>query len=147
MSEERDPREEREHGPGVHHEVMMERVIGFAAGLILLIGASAAVCWLLFGAFKRGLVAEDPPPPPLPEAQAAITPPPPTLQASPIRDMASLREHEDAILQSYGWVDEGAGIAHIPIERAIDLTAERGATPALQGAPDGGADGADGGMQ
>jgi hypothetical protein len=29
-------------------------------------------------------------------------------------------------LNSYGWVDEKAGVAHIPIERAMELTAQRG---------------------
>ena len=29
-------------------------------------------------------------------------------------------------LYSYGWVDEKAGTVHIPIERAMDLIAQRG---------------------
>jgi len=29
-------------------------------------------------------------------------------------------------LNSYGWVDEKAGVAHIPIDRAMDLIAQRG---------------------
>src|SRR5271166_3033612 len=29
-------------------------------------------------------------------------------------------------LNSYGWVDEKAGVAHIPIERAMELIVERG---------------------
>jgi hypothetical protein len=33
---------------------------------------------------------------------------------------------EDAQLYSYGWVDKNAGIAHIPIQRAIELTAQKG---------------------
>src|SRR5712692_7832499 len=37
-----------------------------------------------------------------------------------------LRAQEDATLYHYGWVDEKAGVAHIPIQRAIDLTVERG---------------------
>jgi hypothetical protein len=34
--------------------------------------------------------------------------------------------HQESQLNSYGWVDEKAGVAHIPIERAIELTVERG---------------------
>ena len=39
--------------------------------------------------------------------------------------------HKDLInqenqLNSYGWVDEKAGVAHIPIERAMELVAQRG---------------------
>jgi hypothetical protein len=38
-------------------------------------------------------------------------------------------------LNSYGWVDEKAGVARIPIEHAMELTAQRG----LPVRPDGGA--------
>jgi hypothetical protein len=36
-----------------------------------------------------------------------------------------LMKQEDQ-LNSYGWIDEKAGIAHIPIERAMELTVEHG---------------------
>ncbi len=39
---------------------------------------------------------------------------------------AALRPGEDAILNSYGWVDQKNGIARIPISRAIDIIAARG---------------------
>ena len=61
-----------------------------------------------------------------PLAPAQETPPPPNLQVHPSRD---LTEYEKTILRqldSYGWIDKPQGIVHIPIERAIELTAERG---------------------
>ena len=36
-----------------------------------------------------------------------------------------LMNQEDQ-LNSYGWVDQKAGVAHIPIERAMELIAQRG---------------------
>jgi hypothetical protein len=36
-------------------------------------------------------------------------------------------------LNSYGWVDENARVAHIPIERAMELTAQRGLPVCPQG--------------
>ena len=36
-------------------------------------------------------------------------------------------------LNSYGWVDEKAGVAHIPIERAMELTIQRGLPVYAQG--------------
>ena len=36
-------------------------------------------------------------------------------------------------LNSYGWVDEKAGVAHIPIERAMELTVQRGLPVCPQG--------------
>ena len=40
--------------------------------------------------------------------------------------MKELREEEAARLSSYGWVDRPAGVAHIPIDRAMAILAERG---------------------
>jgi len=34
--------------------------------------------------------------------------------------------NQEKHLNSYGWVDENAGVAYIPIERAMDLIRERG---------------------
>ncbi|OYT71265.1 MAG: hypothetical protein CFK52_08545 [Chloracidobacterium sp. CP2_5A] len=50
----------------------------------------------------------------------------PPLQESPEADMRAWRAKEDARLRSYGWVSKEKGIAHIPIERAMQLTLERG---------------------
>jgi hypothetical protein len=33
---------------------------------------------------------------------------------------------QEGQLNSYGWIDQQAGVAHIPIERAMDLVVERG---------------------
>jgi hypothetical protein len=63
---------------------------------------------------------------PLAETAARKEPPAPRLQPDPVKDMAALRAWEDAQLSHYGWVDKPAGIVHIPIERALDLMAERG---------------------
>ncbi len=53
-------------------------------------------------------------------------PPEPRLQTDPLRDLHALRAAEAAALDSYGWVDRSAGIVHIPIDRAIELLAQRG---------------------
>ena len=54
------------------------------------------------------------------------TPPAPRLEANPVEPRVRMRAEEDWVLQSYGWVDERAGMARIPIDRAMDLMAERG---------------------
>jgi len=38
--------------------------------------------------------------------------------------MARLLSAEEQILNNYGWVDEKAGIVHVPIERAMDILAQ-----------------------
>ena len=40
-----------------------------------------------------------------------------------------VRAEEDWLLQNYGWVDEKAGMVRLPIDRAMDLLAERGLPP------------------
>lgn len=42
--------------------------------------------------------------------------------------------NQEKQLNSYGWVDEKAGVAHIPIERAMELVAQRGLPVKPQGA-------------
>jgi hypothetical protein len=50
----------------------------------------------------------------------------PDLQIAPIQDLRRMRAAEDAQLENYGWVDRQGGIAAIPIDRAMELVAERG---------------------
>ena len=50
----------------------------------------------------------------------------PVLQYDPVAELAAYQDQEAERLSSYGWVDKNAGIAHIPIERAIDLLFEQG---------------------
>jgi hypothetical protein len=52
--------------------------------------------------------------------------PEPRLQRNTTDDMAKFLAQERAVLESYGWVDAKAGIARIPIDRALELLAERG---------------------
>jgi hypothetical protein len=39
--------------------------------------------------------------------------------------LAELREQQAKQLNSYGWVDQKAGIVRLPIERAMELTVEK----------------------
>lgn len=59
-------------------------------------------------------------------ARETVTPPGPRLQAHAREDLIKLRAAEEARLNSYGWVDRKAGLIHIPIERAMELTVRRG---------------------
>jgi hypothetical protein len=52
--------------------------------------------------------------------------PEPRLQAEPPADFAKVKAEELSRLNGYGWVDRTAGIAHIPIDRAIEIVAASG---------------------
>lgn len=54
-------------------------------------------------------------------------PPAPRLQATPAVDLAAERAQQHQRLHAYGWVDRDAGIAHIPIERAMAVLAVKDA--------------------
>jgi hypothetical protein len=49
----------------------------------------------------------------------------PDLSSAPQDDLARYRREKQARLDSTGWVDPEAGIAHIPISDAMDLLAAR----------------------
>lgn len=53
-------------------------------------------------------------------------PPPPRLQVNPKIDLDRLRTKENDQLNSFGWADRDRQLAHIPIERAIELLAQQG---------------------
>ncbi|MEY4634444.1 MAG: hypothetical protein RJA55_242 [Acidobacteriota bacterium] len=54
------------------------------------------------------------------------TPPAPNLQRQPFKDIYVLREGEAQKLGSYGWVDQDGGVVRVPIDRAMELLAQRG---------------------
>jgi hypothetical protein len=53
-------------------------------------------------------------------------PPAPRLQVQPFKDVWELKNSQRGALNSYGWVDKGTGVVHIPIDRAMQITLERG---------------------
>ncbi len=68
------------------------------------------------------------------EMPAASTP---AVLMYPARFLKEQRAAEDAVLGSYGWVDQQAGVARIPIRRAMEIVLEQGlpARPAPAGTP------------
>ena len=50
----------------------------------------------------------------------------PRLQEKPSRDMEVMRREVNERLGSYGWVDRDAGVAHIPIDRALSIISQDG---------------------
>jgi hypothetical protein len=53
------------------------------------------------------------------------------------QDVADLHAREDMLLEDYSWVDPSQGKVRIPIERAMELVAQRGlpVAPAVEQAP------------
>jgi hypothetical protein len=77
-------------------------------------------------------------PPASPFGNVRALPPRPVLQVTPAQDLQHYRDQQNAVLNSYGWVDQKAGVVRIPIDRAMDLLLQkglpvRGATHGQQG--------------
>ncbi|MGC1963234.1 MAG: hypothetical protein WA676_10910 [Candidatus Sulfotelmatobacter sp.] len=62
--------------------------------------------------------------------------PNPKLEENERGQLNGILLQEENTLYSYGWVDEKAGTVRIPIERAMDLIAQRGLPVRPQGAAD-----------
>jgi hypothetical protein len=86
------------------------------AGLVVLGLSLAALLILAHGRAPVGVRIETHQP----------TPPAPQLEVAGGASLAEVRARGARRLQGYGWSDRGAGLAHIPIERAMQLTAQRG---------------------
>lgn len=127
MEENRPHTDEEPRNPHVHHEpgdVNARALTKFGLGMAGLVVVFLFGLWGLFQYFaKRGAELE---PSPAQVARAQKLPPEPRLQADPALDMRKLRSDEDQVMRQYAWIDPDKGIVRIPVERAMELTAQRG---------------------
>jgi hypothetical protein len=115
--------------PEVKHEerdVNAWAVGKFAIGLTLLCIAVVLLIAGLFRYFQGRENAAQAPPGPGTESNVSREPPAPRLQDAPISDLKQMRDAENQILGTYAWVDREHGIVRLPIDRAIDVLAQRG---------------------
>lgn len=112
-----------------HHEArdLPPRAILLALGGIF---ALIAIAGLVVGGLLH-LLAEPPAPSILPAPPRAGPP----LLADQHAERQALEARGAARLEGYGWADRAAGLAHIPIDRAAALLAERGWPDPAPGGP------------
>ena len=114
--------------PGAGHEHSDANIwIIVKFGLWLAISAVVIHIGLgfLFGVFvKRS--EEATPRFPLAVGQERRLPAAPRLQQFPVNEFYEFRQHEDAILQNYGWVNKEAGVVRMPINEAMRRLVEGG---------------------
>lgn len=116
------------HSAGVEHEhsdINIRAVLGFATGLAVVVGVVCLIVWGIFVGLERYAASNDPLVSPL-AAQPGQLPPEPRLLTNEPARLSEVRGEEASRLQGYGWVDQGAGVAHIPIEEAMKKIVERG---------------------
>ncbi len=102
----------------------------FITGVSVIVGlwVISGIVYLCFTLFAHHRAEVSPPPLPI-EAHGNPLPPEPRLQESPRQDLKAMRTSEDWNLTHYSWIDKNKGTVAIPIERAIEIVAQRGIPP------------------
>jgi hypothetical protein len=98
---------------------------GLAIGILMLL-AFSLIAILLFGVGQAPADTSNTIPQGA-EAQLQL-PPGPRLEQDPAVDGTRIIAEQTERLESYGWVNQRAGTAHIPIDRAMELLLERNGT-------------------
>jgi hypothetical protein len=122
-----DPHDNLDYPDTAHEEsdVNLRAIIWFVVVLTAIVLVTDVAMWGLFKALAYYDVENDPPVSPL-FVGAGKPLPPPGLQTTPWTDLTHYRAEANAYLHSYGWVDEKAGVARIPIEKAKAMLLKQG---------------------
>lgn len=101
----------------------VERLI---VALSIFLALVFVLMWFLYTQFRSREAARDVQPSPVAVRQGDRLPPTPRLQTNPSLDLRMFRQAEQAELETFKWIDRQAGIAQIPVARAIEILGERG---------------------
>jgi hypothetical protein len=101
----------------------VERLI---VGMAVFLALVFLLMWFLYTQFRSREASRDVQPSPVTARQGDRLPPMPRLQVNPYDDLRAFRQAEQAELETFKWIDKQAGIAQIPVERAIEILGERG---------------------
>jgi len=114
----------------VHHEESDINVRAIITFVIVLTVITVGIQISMIGLFKLFNLIETKTQPvvsPLTPAPAQVSDfPSPSLQITPWKDLQTLRAGEYTFLHTYGWVDESAGVARIPIDKAKAMLLQKG---------------------
>lgn len=111
-------------------EVNIKLILLSTLGMVISV---LVVCFITVGIFDYLNSHQAATPPATALARPKEFPPAPRVQEHPWEEYKVLHANEARILNSYGWMDQATGTVRIPIDRAIELTAERGLPVAQQG--------------
>jgi hypothetical protein len=96
---------------GIHVRAIRRGALAIAGGIVFAVGGS----WWLLHHLGPAVNTARPP----------ATIPAPRLQPAPQDERTAYFAEKERRLSGVGWVDRGAGIAHIPLEDAMRLAAAR----------------------
>src|SRR5689334_21240595 len=116
-----------------HGEVNLRTVVGFGVAILVVVAFASVLVYGLFWSFERQAKGRDPQ-----LSRQAITggqPQGPQLLTNEPGYLRKFRQEEESKLESYGWMSQGQGIAHVPIDVAKKLVIQHG-LPVRAGAPE-----------
>lgn len=132
------------HGDYERRDIRVAGVLYFLLGLLIAGGIVHFVVHGLWGYLNTRYESNQPPVSPLMKSPSKDTRripeqykdnyqqylqsqfPAPQLEIDERTELNGIRQREEDTLSTYGWVDQNAGTVHIPIDRAMDLLAQRG---------------------
>ena len=118
-----------------HSDINIRTVLAFGAGVAVLVIVSAALMYILYLVLEGQAERRDPQISPV-ARPAGQEPPAPRLLLDEPASLSKFHAEEMKKLEGYGWVDERAGVAHVPIEEAKKLILQRGLPVRASGAAD-----------
>jgi hypothetical protein len=117
-------------------------ILAYLFYLAIAVAAAFFVTVYVFRFTTTIAVDSQTPPPPVREGVGPTMPPEPRLQGVPGHtndaqlDLRDKREADNAANEKYGWTDQQAGIAQIPVDEAMKIIVSKGlpamATPAAE---------------
>lgn len=125
MTERRPSRPPERQGAHDDREIASGSILRFTVAVLGLCVLSIGAAWWLINALGARADAKHPAPPVIASSRPSA-PEGPSLQARPVAGLEILRAEEEMRLHHYAWLDRAEGVVRIPIERAMDVVAERG---------------------
>lgn len=119
--------EERRDAGRFDAELAVGKVVGSTLAIAVVCALTMVlVGWMLHLLRGRTAAVDAAAPAAVALAPEPTPPPGPRLQTDPEGELTTMRREQAERLSSYGWVQQGEGTVHIPIDRAMDLLVERG---------------------
>jgi hypothetical protein len=126
-------------------DVQVRSIYWYLIALTISVAASFFLCIYILRYTERFVARYDPPMMPARAAMGPdyhVLPPEPRLQGVPGHEVDPQQDHRDKVRadneanEKYGWVDQSAGIAQIPVKEAMKIIAQKGLSGATSAAPE-----------
>ena len=129
--------DEHVHGdnPDIGYEVADANIRQVVIAGIGLAVATAIACFAMYFLFNLLKQSGGPAQTVNPMAPPRTLPPEPRVEEKPWMQHVNVLTKDDQVLNTYGWTNKGSGLVRIPIDKAMDIVAQRGLPSVVPGQP------------